>query len=857
MYRLVNGIPVWGEHDEATLGQIERCAGDPEVAGAALMADGHKGYSMPIGGVVAYRNAISPSGVGYDISCLAAGTPVTTEDGYYLPIEQVPAASPVTCWDGERVRPVDPNLGAVQRGIKPVLQITLSNGRMIAATPDHQILTREGWKEAGALTAADVVACNPFQGMPYVPQSGELPLTLRDAALQSELADRGLYPLRLDNPLFPTLVRLLGYVSGDGHLAKSGKHIAIYTTSEIDAADLVHDFARLGYRALVYRRERHPQRRPEILVRVNSVALHALFAALGSPVGKKVWPEEPMPWLFEMAPWLRAHFLSAFCSAEMMTPRILKSRTPNLQLKQAGENRNVIDFVGRLCRSLDFAVSIAPSGPGRAERQDYVLQILGGEAAYIRFLTEVGFCYAYEKRVRGAAVASVIWQRDVFVKNREAARDEARRLKTAGGYWKDILNSVAQQFSVPTGFVYHAIYDQRGMPRRTVGTDFTADTTGEICWVPIRDITEGGTLPVYDVVTDDPAHAFFASGIVVHNCGNKAVLTDVRADDLRPDIKRVMDQVARKVVFGVGQTSGKVTNHELFDDPTWRDVPQLQKLKQLAREQLGTVGSGNHFVDIFEDEEGRVWVGVHFGSRGFGHRTASGFLNLAAGRKFDDKAPGEHMDQPATVIGLDTELGQAYWQAMNLAGRYAYAGRDFVVSQVLEILGAAELDAVHNHHNFAWRERHNDEDLIVIRKGATPAWPGQRGFVGGSMGDISVIIEGVDSAAANAALNSTIHGAGRLMSRTRAAGRRRWVREKGQRVLKTVKPGEISREMMLEWVRNQRVELRGAGTDESPHVYRPLREVLAAHADSIRIVHTLRPMGVAMAGEDEFDPYKD
>ncbi len=341
------------------------------------------------------------------------------------------------------------------------------------------------------------------------------------------------------------------------------------------------------------------------------------------------------------------------------------------------------------------------------------------------------------------------------------------------------------------------------------------------------------------------------------SCGLKGVRTDIRADDMRKDIQKIMDQVARTVVFGVGQTSGRAANHELFDNPTWQDVPQLQQLKKLAREQLGTVGSGNHFVDIFEDEQGQVWVGTHFGSRGFGHRTASGFLNLAHGRQFDDKAPGEHMDQPATVLSMQTDLGQAYWQAMLLAGRYAYAGRDFVIRQVLDILGAQTLEEVHNHHNFAWRETHNGEELYVVRKGATPAWPGQRGMVGGSMGDISVIIEGVDSEESRRALYSTVHGAGRLMSRTRAAGKKRWVREQGKRVQKVVKEGEISRRMMLDWLKPMGVELRGAGTDESPHVYRRLNDVLARHAGSIRVLHTLRPLGVAMAPEDTVDPYKD
>jgi tRNA-splicing ligase RtcB (3'-phosphate/5'-hydroxy nucleic acid ligase) len=164
---------------------------------------------------------------------------------------------------------------------------------------------------------------------------------------------------------------------------------------------------------------------------------------------------------------------------------------------------------------------------------------------------------------------------------------------------------------------------------------------------------------------------------------------------------------------------------------------------------------------------------------------------------------------------------------------------------------------VHNHHNFAWQEEHGGERLVVIRKGATPAWPGQRGIIGGSMGDISVIVEGVDSEESGKALRSTVHGAGRLMSRTQAAGKRRWVKRGGRRVQEVLRPGKVSRRMMLEWLEREGVELRGAGTDESPHVYRRLADVIAAHEGTIRILHTLRPMGVAMAGDEVYDPYQD
>lgn len=367
---------------------------------------------------------------------------------------------------------------------------------------------------------------------------------------------------------------------------------------------------------------------------------------------------------------------------------------------------------------------------------------------------------------------------------------------------------------------------------------------------------KGYSMPIGGVVAYRNAVSPSGVGYDI-SCGLKAVCTDLRSGDLKRDIKRVMDQVARTVVFGLGGETGKAADHPLFTDPAWRDVKYLGPLRDGARAQLGSVGSGNHFVDLFEDEEGRVWIGVHFGSRGFGFKVASGFLNLAAHRAFDAGAHERGMDQPATVLSLASRMGQDYWQAMTLAGRYAYAGRDFVVDQVLEILGARAVEEVHNHHNFAWQEEHRGEKLIVVRKGATPAWPGQRGIIGGSMGDISVIVEGVDSPESRTALRSTVHGAGRVMSRTQAAGKRRWVRKGARRVPQVIKPGQVTKAMMMEWLRREGVELRGGGLDESPHVYRRLQDVLAAHEATLRILHTLRPFGVAMAGEDVFDPYID
>ena len=198
---------------------------------------------------------------------------------------------------------------------------------------------------------------------------------------------------------------------------------------------------------------------------------------------------------------------------------------------------------------------------------------------------------------------------------------------------------------------------------------------------------------------------------------------------------------------------------------------------------------------------------------------------------------------------------------MEIAGEYAYAGRDTVVSNVLEILGTEAVHEVHNHHNFAWREEHFGRTYWVIRKGCTPAQPGQEGFVGGSMGDDSVVLEGVAGSEAEESLFSTVHGAGRVMSRSQAAGRFRWRKQvvdgRTVRVREQVKPGVVDWPSVQERLREQGIVLVGGGADEAPEVYKRLPDVLAAHAASIRVKHTLRPLGVAMAGRDVHDPYKD
>lgn len=334
-------------------------------------------------------------------------------------------------------------------------------------------------------------------------------------------------------------------------------------------------------------------------------------------------------------------------------------------------------------------------------------------------------------------------------------------------------------------------------------------------------------------------------------CGNKAVRTNLRASEI--DVAKVMDEITAQIGFGVGRPNPEPVEHPVLEKIKQAEFKPQRKMIQLAAVQLGTVGAGNHYVDLFEDEEGRLWIGVHFGSRGFGHRTASGFLALAKGLEFGSKVPDGEMDAPPTLLSTRTDLGQAYIEAMHLAGEYAYAGRDVVVDKVLDILGAKAEEEVHNHHNFAWKEEHMGTEVWVVRKGCTPAFPGQKGFVGSTMGDISVILEGVDSESSKEALYSTVHGAGRVMSRTQAAGKTRWIKGVPTRVSK----GVVDWDKVKNEMSTKGIELRGGAPDEAPEVYKSLDEVLGYHSETVKVLHRVRPIGVAMAGQDIIDPYKD
>ena len=291
-----------------------------------------------------------------------------------------------------------------------------------------------------------------------------------------------------------------------------------------------------------------------------------------------------------------------------------------------------------------------------------------------------------------------------------------------------------------------------------------------------------------------------------------------------------------ETAFGMGAkwTGAKRASHPVLDDPTWEATRQLQTLHDTAYAQLGTSGTGNHFVEwgsfrlhepMFGLQPGEYLALLsHSGSRGVGARIAERFSKLAM-----EKLP--HLDKSVrhlAWLNLDSEDGQEYWLSMELAGRFASANHYIIHKRVAAAIGLKEVAVVENHHNFAWRERLPDgREVIVHRKGATPAGKGVLGVIPGSMGDAGYVVRGRGVAES---LESASHGAGRQMSRKAALN-------------------SISKRERDEYLKERGVTLLGGGLDESPQAYKPVDKVLAAQHDLVDVIGKFTPKVVRMADE--------
>ena len=296
------------------------------------------------------------------------------------------------------------------------------------------------------------------------------------------------------------------------------------------------------------------------------------------------------------------------------------------------------------------------------------------------------------------------------------------------------------------------------------------------------------------------------------------------------------DALWNETAFGIGAkwTGAKRAQHAVLDDEAWYATRQLRTLKDTAMNQLGTSGTGNHFVEwgSFRLHEPRFGLKPgeylallsHSGSRGVGAKIADRYSKLAMEKHPDLDKSARHL----AWLSLDSEDGQEYWLSMELAGRFASANHYIIHHRVAAAVGLKEAAVVENHHNFAWVEKLADgRSVIVHRKGATPAGVGVLGVIPGSMGDAGYVVRG---RGVSESLESASHGAGRQMSRKAALN-------------------SISRGERDAYLKEHGVTLLGGGIDESPQAYKPIDTVIAAQHDLVDIIGKFTPRIVRMADE--------
>ncbi|HID86398.1 MAG TPA: RNA-splicing ligase RtcB [Anaerolineae bacterium] len=925
------------------------------------MPDIHQGYGPPIGGVIAVDAAtgiISPGATGYDINCLAGDTLVLHRDGYHRPIAQMEGdwvEAELRCQNLDSEQ--EDSTGVVRflklRPQNAVYRITTEAGDEIIATADHPFWTPDGMVEVRNLWVGDQVAIYPFQGVPYEKPSDEVIVGEEDVKklllglekdsrghgleqIIGHLEKRDLLPLRYNAPQLPSLLRMMGYLFGDGTVYFVGGRgegkVSFYGKPE-DLEEIREDVQRLGFTpSSIYRRRRqhaitttygdYAFDHEETSFAVSSSALAALFVALGVPMGNKAAQDYDVPaWLRKAPLWQKRLFLAAYFGAELTAPKAFTGRnynfyTPILSLnKRQGHVENGRAFLHSLADLLaEFGVQVkAISQRCEQENPDgttsYRLRLIISSTpeSLTNLWGKIGFEYNRERRVLANVAVQYLKHKAQVVALREEVAEMAMARYQDGEPPQDIYAELVGPH-VNRRFLERSMYGRRGTSVRMSSNFPTFDQytdqviqglgSSGLVWERIASIE-----PVlfddfvYDFTVAHPDHNFIANNFVVSNCGVRLLRSNILAEEVKPIMGEIVDTLYRSVPSGVGRggdirLSGRETDEVLERGAAWAvsqgygtrdDLEHTEergamagadaravssKAKKRGRDQVGTLGSGNHFIEVAEveaiyDEEvaeafglfqGQMVIWVHSGSRGLGHQVCTDYVHgfQKAVTKYGIKLP----DRELVCAPFNSPEGQDYFAAMACAANYAWANRQVLTHRVRlameQVLAGRvkdwELTLVYDvAHNIVKREEYTVDgrpiQVIVHRKGATRALGpgvavlpadyrevGQPVLIPGDMGTASYVLVGT-AEAMEKTFSSSCHGAGRVLSR-RAAKR------------------QIRGQELQQRLKREGIIVRGGSwkglAEEAPEAYKDVdRVVEVVHRAGIaRKVARLVPLGV-------------
>lgn len=883
------------------------------------MPDGHQGYGFPIGGVAAFdadEGVISPGGVGYDINCLPAGSKVLTPDGYRIPIEDAFPHGRVLCVDSAKVAPARVVLG-LKKSDKCLFRITTRSGLTIRATSDHPILTKEGMVEAGSLVRGSQVATHPFQGADYeAPPPVEI-LTGDGFphSIKKELASRRLLPLGADNEALPALLRLLGYFIGDG--AFDGKK-TVFRGSREGLELLRRDIQAIGFTpSQVYTRERTSHingktfKGVENSVHVNARSFSLLLKGLGAPREKKTAAQFMVPeWILRMPRHLQRCFLSGYFGAEMNKPQMSNGynfEPPAMSCTKSKQSASAgVEFLREIGSMLN-GFGVETSGILQEDLGGRVrlrLQLSEKPSSLINLWSRIGYTYAPEKQSLALAAVSWLGWKCSVISQRAQAVATAQACYAGGSSVGEIATDLGCGW-VNHRFIERSAYEEHPTsPMVPEGFPcfeewISSSLEGDIVWDEVISVEAiPGDCEVFDITVDSPSHNFIAEGFVVSNCGVRILLTSLDLKDVKPLLGKLIDTLFDMVPSGLGSKGGiRLTTTELNGvldrGVEWAiekgyAIPEdaerceegglmktadsslvSQSAKGRGSNQLGTLGSGNHFLEVQAvdkvydqraakafgiEREGQVVVMIHSGSRGLGHQVCSDYLHVMenAVSKYKIKIP----DRELACAPASSREASDYFAAMSAACNFAWVNRQCIMHWTREAFRKTfGSDAEHLGmrlvydvaHNLAKREEHIVDGkkrlLYVHRKGATRAFPtgrpeipdeyrsiGQPVIIPGSMGTASYLLLGGPNSL-ELSWGSTAHGAGRFLSRE-AAIKKYW-------------GSNVKRDLEERGIRLRAANIRVIA-EEAPGAYKDVDRV-ASVSDALGIatlVARMVPLGV-------------
>jgi len=819
----------------------------------------------------AETGVISPGGIGFDINCLHPDTKILDKYGYFRKIkdfENKLNGTLVTFNLKEKKKEYSKPILLLKKYADKILVIKTKGGYEIKVSGDHPILTPRGMVEAKYLKQGDSIAVFPFEGVEYVEPSDEIILDVDDIKkvcnskkVIRELKKRGLLPLRMNSWQTPILAKLVGYVTGDGCISSTKRYgnienwVTVILGNREDLEEIKQDIITLGFKpwkisssktkSIILDPIGKLRKIQGVTTRLDipSKSFAILLHALGVPKGRKTEAKFRVPkWIWKSPKWIKRLYLAGLFGAELTKPtqdrrEQFRFKEPRLSInKREDLLKNGYDFLRDIAILLEefnvkvnkFYVYQGAIRKDKTRTVKIILSISSKDENLLNLWKKIGYEYCRRKQILAQRAVGYLSVKSEMIKQ----ANEIKKLSTNGGYIsvKSSHNLLLLSLSKLKSKTYQSLIDFNEYQK------IYCDS--EIIWDEIKSIREesyNGYL--YDFTVDHDDHNFVANNIILSNCGMRLVLTNLTYNEVRPKLKELVDLLFQRVPAGVGSTGFlKLTTGEFKEllemGAKWcvekgygwpedlerteengciqgADVSKISpKAIQRGIDQVGTLGSGNHYLEIqwvkpenIVDHEAAKKLGIfenqivimfHCGSRGFGHQVATDYLQIFLSvmeRKYGIKI----LDRELACAPFNSKEGQDYFAAMKCGINMSFANRQVILHRIREVFSKvfnADPEKLGLHmvydvaHNTAKLEEYiidgKRTKVLVHRKGATRAFGpntegipsiykslGQPVIIGGSMETGSYLLLGTQKAMEET-FGTTCHGSGRTMSRTKA-----------------------------------------------------------------------------------------